>query len=247
MEFSAGTAMVVRAGPPAIGCPAGKEVAECPGGIPDASAFKVGARPWIVGCMATCERSCFPAAINTQVRTPPSKNAPLTAAIHETERPPRRGRPSPGRKDSSAPAVSTRLPHAAQNLAPAGDGVWHCEQSAIGESSPYGSAVPSCDERLTCMLPVAVNWPVLGLNSSAALSLLPPLSIPPAIRTEPFLGPEVISTAVCSARAVVMAPTDAKVAATGSYISAVATTVPVPSSPPVMRIFPVLSWVAVCR
>src|ERR1035437_10873755 len=240
--------MVVRAGAPTIGCPAGKEGTECPGGIPGAWAFKTGARPcWIVGCMATCERSCFPAAINIQVRTPPSKNAPLTAAIHEAENPLRRGRLSLDRQNLSAPAASTRLPHAAQNFAPVGNGVSHCEQSAIGASSPYGNAVPSCDERPTSMLPVAVNWPVLGLNSSAVLSVLPALSIPPAIRTEPFLGPEVISTAVCSARAVVMAPTDAKVAATGSYISAVATTVPVPSSPPVMRIFPVLSWVAVCR
>src|ERR1039458_5120807 len=215
MEFSAGTAMVVGSGPPAIGCPAGKDVAECPGGIPDAWAFKIGARFWIVGCMATWERSCFPAGISNHVRTAPSKNAPLTAAIHEAESPPRRGRSSPGRRNSSAPAASTRLPHAAQNFAPAGNGVAHCEQSAISESSPYGSAVPSCDERLTCMLPVAVNWPVLGLNSSAVLSVLPPLSIPPTIRTWPFLGPEVISTAVCSARAVVMAPTWVRVGEQG--------------------------------
>ena len=88
-----------------------------------------------------------------------------------------------GCRNSSAPAASTRLPHSAQNFAPAGNGVSHSEQSAIGASSPYGSAVPSCDERPTSMLPVALNLPVLGLNSSAVLSVLPPLSIPPAIRT----------------------------------------------------------------
>src|SRR5271157_488831 len=146
--------------------------------------------------MATWERSCFPAAISNHVRAPPSKNAPLTAAIHEAENPPRRGRPSLGRENLSVPAASTRLPHAAQNFAPVANGVWHCEQSAIGASSPYGNAEPSCDERPTCMLPTAVNWPVLGLNISAVRSVLPALSIPPAIRTWPFLFPEVISTAV---------------------------------------------------
>src|SRR6516225_124023 len=106
----------------------------------------------------------------------------------------------------------------------------------VTSTSPSGSKVPMLVPWALIMLPVAVNFPVAGLYSSAAVVA----PVPPAMSTWPLFS----RAALCPARAVVMLPVRDHMPVAGLYSSALDRRSKFASSPPATSTWPSGSRVA---